>query len=229
MLANPLTAKAVTAGYVKGANNEHLYEEIVFITGEPLKFSGNFEVIQKDKNDTRTTTYKYNLTCIDLTEKTKLTRTITFTTDFDQRSDKGQVIATTKVGKYTEKLEIGKDKFELTHFQLSQSDVIDLKPAADFYFGNFRGRKVYKINKDDGEVVVEISDTQILDFTLASRRYIDEEGSDRREVNWEGTARLTISDSIAKSLRYSDNEASLSSFEGGYIRTTDREKVAELM
>lgn len=239
ILVNPLSAQAVTAGFIPGAHNEYLYEEMVFITGEPLKFTGSLDITEKDRDNTRTTTYKYNLTCNDLEEKTKLTRTITFITDFDERTDKGQAIASTRISRFSERVEIGRDRYELTHFQLSQSDIVDIKPVADFYSGNFSGRKVYQLNRGEGEVVVEISgdevgyenfwgntDTQTLYSTISSRRFIEDEEGDREEVTWEGTVRLRVSDSAIKTLRYSENDANLSSFEGGYIRTTEREKVA---
>lgn len=239
VLINPLFALAAPADFSGGVHNEYLYEEIVFITGEPMKFSGDIKITEGVRGDSETVTYKFNLTCKDETVKTKLTRNVTFVTDYDNRNDKGQAIGTTTLSRYSEKIEIGKDKFELDDYQFSKSDVIDTRPASDFYSGNFEGRKYYKINKNEGEVIVTLSggdvgyenfwgstETQIIDYYIKSKRLVAEEDEEADWVSWEGSVRAQVSDSLTKSLIYSENEASLSSFTGGYIRTTNSEIVS---
>jgi hypothetical protein len=240
LFINPLCSFATPAGFSGGVNNEYQYEEMVFITGVPMKFSGELTISEGGRGDTETVTYKFNLTCKDETIKTKLTRTLTFVTDYTKRNDKGQAITQTTLSKYSEKIEIGRDKYELRDYQFSKSDVIDERPASDFYSGNLEGRKYYKINRDEGEIEVTLSggnvgyenfwgstETQIINYYIVSTRLVTDEEGETERVSWEGTARVQVSDSMTKNLVYSENEASLSSFDGGYLRTTNRQMVSQ--
>ncbi len=222
-----------------GVNNEYLYEEIVFITGEPIKFIGEVKVTEKEKekDNTLTVTYKFDLQPEDKTIKGSLKRTINYETLFTPKNEKGQTIGQTEVAKYSEKIEIGTDKYELENYQFSRSEVIDQRPASDFYSGSIKGRKYYTLNKNQGSVTIDITggdvgyenfwgstDTQLLTYLLNSTRNVAE-GSNEA-ITWEGTVDVQVSDSLTKNLRYSDNQASLSSFDGGYIKTTSRELVS---
>ena len=235
ILISPLQAFGAPAGFSGGVHNEYEYEEIVFITGKPMKFSGELKISESGRNDTKTVTYKFNLTNKEETTKTKLTRTVSFVTEYNQRQDKGQATTDINLRRYSEKIEIDGDKYELKDYQFSKSDVIDKRPASDFYSGNMKGRKVYEINRDEGEIIVNFSggevgyenfwgstQTQIIDYYITSERIVaDEEG---KLTKLTGKAlRAQVSDSMTKKLTYDENEANFSSFYGGYIRTTNRE------
>ncbi|MGI6423929.1 MAG: S-layer homology domain-containing protein [Tepidanaerobacteraceae bacterium] len=236
LLAVPIQAICAPADFNGGVHNEYEYEEIVFITGKPIRFSGELRISESGRDDTQTTTYRFNLTSKDETIKTKLTRSVTFVTEYNRRDDKGQATTNISLSKYSEKIDIGSDKYELRDYQFSKSDVIDQRPASDFYSGNFEGRKYYTINRDEGEVVVNISggnvgyenfwgntETHIINYYITSERILTDEEGERDKVCWEGTVQVQVSDSMTKNLVYSENEANLSSFVGGYIRTTNRE------
>ncbi|RKD22015.1 S-layer homology domain-containing protein [Caminicella sporogenes DSM 14501] len=226
---------ASPVGFTGGVNDEYEYEEVVFITGEPIKFTGQIKINEREKNDVKTVNYRFDLKPEDKSIKGKLTRNITVETKFNNRNDKGQAIGQTSLTKFSEKIEIGDDKFELKDYQFSKSDIIDKRPASDFYSGNIKGRKYYTINKDEGKVVVDISggdvgyenfwgstETQILNY------YINyEKETDDTKVNWNGTVKVQVSDSLSKKLKYSDNMVNLSSFNGGYIKVTDREIISK--
>lgn len=248
LLLNPAFTLAAPAGFSGGVHNEYQYEEIVFITGEPIKFSGDVDISVREKDDEKRVKLKFDLTAKDLDEKTKLKRSITLITEYDEKNDKGQAIGNTYVSRFKEKIEIGKEKYELEDLQFSKSDVIDKRPASDFYSGNFKGRKYYKINKDEGEVIVEITgsnvgyenfwgntETQTINYDINCEKFIVEPAEDdeeddedrRRKIDWKGSVQAQVSDSIIKSLVYSDNEASLSSFQGGYTSTINQEIVSK--
>lgn len=240
VLINPEYALSAPTEFSGGVNNEYTYEEMVFVTGKPLKFTGTVSISEREKGDSKTVSYRFDLTSPDILEKSQLRRTVTYVTEYDRRNDKGQAIARTSVGSYSEKIVIGKDQYNLEDYQFSKSDVIDNRPASDFYSGNFNGRKYYTINKNEGEVVIEITggnvgyenfwgstETQIMDLSISSKRYVmDEQDNEKKPVSWNGTVNVQISDSMTKSLSYYDNEATLSSFNGGYVRTTRREMVS---
>ncbi|MFZ5968843.1 MAG: S-layer homology domain-containing protein [Bacillota bacterium] len=246
LLATSATTWAAPPEFSGGVNNEYTYEEVVFITGEPIKFVGTYTISESVKDDEKTVKYRFNkLVPEDKSIDATFDKEITYVTKYDKRSDKGQTVGQTSVDKYREKLTItkdeGKDVYELQDYQFSKSDVIDNRPASDFYSGNLTGKKIYSINKDEGEVIVQISggnagyqnfwgntETQILDYYISSERYIEGEDDedDPEKESWTGTVKVQVSDSITKSLRYSENEASYSSFNGGHIRITNGEMVS---
>lgn len=239
VLATSSTTWAKPVDFSGGVNNEYLYEEIIFITGKPIKFIGEVKITEKEKekDNTLTVTYKFDLEPEDKTIKGSLKRTISYETLFTPKNDKGQTIGQTEVSKYSEKIEINGDKYELEDYQFSRSEVIDQRPASDFYSGSIKGRKYYIINKNQGNVTIDITggdvgyenfwgstDTQLLTYLINSSRNV---ASGTNETHtWEGVVEVQVSDSLAKNLRYSDNQASLSSFDGGYIKTTSRELVS---
>ncbi|HZK57730.1 MAG TPA: S-layer homology domain-containing protein [Clostridia bacterium] len=252
LITLPINAFASPPEFAGGVNNEYEYEEIVFITGKPVKFTGTAKITEKDKADSKTISYKINLTPIENSGKDKLTRSVTYVTEYDDHSDKGQTIGQTRVSSYSETIELDGNKFTLKDYQFSKSDVIDNRPASDFYSGNVTGRKVYDINKrgrtSEGEVIVDISggnagyenfwgatETQVIDFVynvvwkLPDGNQTGDE--DENEIipyrSWQGTVGSQVSDSMTKKLKYSDNEAGLSSFDGGYICITNSEIVSK--
>lgn len=244
----PVRSFASPPEFAGGVNNEYEYEEIVFITGEPIKFTGTIRITEKDKTDTKTVSYRIDLTPVENTGRDKLTRNVTYVTEYDERNDKGQTIGRTKVSSYNETIVLNGDSFTLKDYQFSKSDVIDNRPASDFYSGNITGRKVYDINKrgrtSEGEVIVDISggnvgyenfwgatETQIIDFIYNVNWKTTTENEDGETVTsdkgWQGTVRSQVADSMTKELRYSDNEANFSSFDGGYMRITNSEIVSK--
>ena len=220
-------------------NNEYAYEEVVFLSGQPIKFVGTYSVSESEKDNQRTVTYKLNkLTPEDRSIDATLTRTITYVTNYTKWNDRGQTTAQTTIkGKPKETIKIGNDTYDLVDYQFSKSDIIDNRPAADYYSGNVKGRKYYTINRNQGTVTMEFSggnvgyenfwgntETQILDYSISySRPGVNDEES----IAWQGTVNIQTSDSQTKTLRYSDNDANYTSFHGGYVRTTHREMVSK--
>jgi len=232
----PLAAEAAPLGFSGGVNNENEYKEIVFISGEPLEFVGEYKFTQKEKDNIRTLNYQFDLVPGDRSLEGKLSRKITLEETLDKDNARGQTISNTKLTRYKETITIGDDKYTLEDYQFSKSDVIDNRPASDFYSGTLKGRKTYALNKDEGKVVVEITggttgyanfwgatETQILDFDYDSVRYETEEED---EVAWQGSVHMVVSDSSSKSLVYADNQASYSSFAGAHMRVTNRKSTA---
>lgn len=241
LLLSTFPAFAAPPEFSGGINDEYVYEEIVFLTGEPLKFTGTYTVTEREKNSTKTVTYKFKLVSADKSVDGKLDRSLTLVTDYSQHNSKGQTIAQTKVDSFKETLQIGKNKYELKDFQLSKSEVVDNRPASDFYSGNLQGRKYYTINRDEGTAVIEISggnvgyknfwgstETQIINYTISVDWDAPEDRTDRKNTNkvkiqWEGTVEAQVSDSMTKSLQYQGNDARFTSFDGGYARVTNAE------
>ncbi|MEA1962317.1 MAG: S-layer homology domain-containing protein [Bacillota bacterium] len=229
---------AAPPDYNGGVNNEYNYEEIVFLSGEPIKFVGEYTVSDKERGDSRSISYNFKLVPEDRTLEGSLSRRINYKVVYTQDINRGQTIAQTILkGNPRESITIGNDKYNLEDLQFSKSDIIDNRPASDFYSGTLNGRKLYSINKDEGTVHVDISggttgyenfwgvtETQILDYTFQSQRY---NSDDNQAKEWAGNVHVMVSDSTGKKLQYADNEASYSSFSGGHMRVTDQEMVSK--
>lgn len=223
--------------FVGGVQNEHQYEEIVFITGYPIKFVGTYSVSEKVKDEEESITYKFTLKSEDLSLAGKLDRTITYTTALSKHTGVGQTIGQTTVDKYKETIKLGSDTYTLTDYQFSKSDIIDERAASDFYSGNIKGRKYYDYNKGQGNVVIDITggnvgyenfwgstETQMLDHIIT---FTSQPNGQVARTTWQGSYSHQVSDSMTKSLRYSENDANFSSFHGGHIRLTNRSIVSK--
>lgn len=236
ILLSPLPVGATPTGFSGGVNDEYEYEEIVFVTGEPIKFIGGYKIAERIKPGQKTLTYTFKLKPVDKTITGSLDRQMSYEISFDTKDDEGQTITQTDIAKLKETITLGKDKYVLQDFQFSKSDIIDNRPVADYYSGNFKGRKYYDINRTEGKATVEITggnvgyenfwgntETQILDYIID----VDRITTDGIDLSWQGTVNVQVSDSMTKTMQYSPNDVNLSSFNGGHMRITNREMVAK--
>ncbi|WMM24337.1 S-layer homology domain-containing protein [Tissierella sp. MB52-C2] len=230
-LLTPYTSMATPLEFVGGVQNEHQYEEIVFITGQPIKFIGSYSVSGKIKNEEESVTYKFKLQSEDPKVLGKLDRTVTYTTSLSKHTGVGQTIGQTTVSKYKETIRVGNDTYDLTDYQFSKSDIIDERAASDFYSGNIKGRKYYDYNRGQGNITIDITggnvgyenfwgstETQIIDHIITA---------DLGKDSFQGSYTHQVSDSMTKSLRYSENDPNYSSFHGGHIRITENNVVSK--
>lgn len=229
---------AMPPDYCGGVNNEYEYQEVVFLSGEPVLFKGSLIVTEKTGDLKGTISYKFDLKPADVNLKGSLDRRVTYESTYSRFSPQGQTTGTTGVKSYRETVVVGKDRYILDDYQFSRADVIDNRPAADFSSGTIAARKVYRINKDEGTVIVDISggtvgysnfwgntETQLLDYNLQAERISTDE-DDGDGFSWSGTVHVIVSDSTRKSLDYAANEVSLSSFPGGHMTVKKREMVS---
>lgn len=230
ILFTTFTSYTAPLDYQGGVNNEYRYEELVFISGEPVKFVGEFEVKEKIKEDDnlKTVTYDFDLVPENGQKGDKLSRKITYETVYTIDQNKGQSIGKTTVTKYSEKISLNDVDYRLEDYQFSRSDVYDNRPASRYYTGNLRGRKYYSVDKDEGQIIVDLSGGVV--------GYENFWGStETQRVNQiitypdgkQGMVSTLTSDSFTKRLVYSDNEVNLISFNGGYVRTTNGEVVTK--
>ena len=224
-------ASAKVPEYNGGIMDEYEYEEVFFLTGYPIKFTGKATVTEKENKDILTSTYKFNLVS---NTGDKLTRSVVYVSDLTKHVVKGQTTSDRAVKSYSEKITMtDKTTFTLDDYQFSQGSVIDNRPATDYYSGNIIARKIYlknyKIEKDTikEEITVHITgenvgyqnfwgatDTQFLDYEI---------------VTPSGTAFITnkTSDSKSRELKYETHLPSLSSFVGGNSVVSSSDMISE--
>ena len=210
-----------------GILNEYTYEEVFFLTGAPIKFTGKATISERENKNLLTTTYRFTLTS---PEGYKLTRSIVYVSDLDKREDKGQTTSQTSIKSFSEKITIGKETYTLDDYQFSQGAVNDNRPASDYYSGNMVGRKIYKHKKADRTeelITVHVNgrnmgyenfwgatETQLIDYQIISPA---------------GQAFVTskVSDSKSRVLQYEAHDPSLSSFTGGHAVISKSNMVSE--
>lgn len=240
MLLGASTAGAVPPDFAGGVANEYKYQEVVFLTGVPIKFSGTIKKTEKVKGDLKTVTYDFTLTPEDKSITGKFSRKMSYKISSSKEADVGQTLTKTEVGTFKESITINGIKYDLKDLQFYKSDAVDNRPASDYYSGSIQGRKTYVINKNQGEVIVDFSggdvgynnfwgstETQVLDYNISATRNIEAKDKTKSQESWQGTVRVTVSDSIDKSLQYNENPASLSSFNGSYTRVTRGEMTSQ--
>ena len=237
---------AAPPDFLGGVYNEYEYEEYIFISGEPIQFVGTVTVTEPERGTSAsiTNTYRFTLKPSDSSIPGKIDRTMSYVTSFTDRPDKGQTLGKTIVSSYRETIELNGDRYVLADYFFSKSDVIDNRPASNYYLGNITGKKIYDINNGKGRVMIDISggnvgyqnfwgktETQVINYVINTERELlisgeDEEEDITQEVAWGGSYRVQASDSTHKNLIYTESTPSLISFDGGHIRITNREMVS---
>ncbi len=214
-----------------GVSNEYTYEEIFFLTGTPIKFTGKPVITERESKNQVTTTYKFNLTS---PSGGKLTRNVVYVSTLEAHADKGQTTSNTIVKSYSEKIIIGQETYTLDDYQFSKASVIDNRPATDYYSGNISGRKTYiKSTKGAGSNTYKETITMFMsgrdmgykNFWGATETQL----MDYEIITPYGTAFITskVSDSKSKILQYEPNPPTLSSFVGGHSVINSSNMIAE--
>lgn len=223
-------AEAKPLDYNGGIANEYTYEEVFFLTGRPILFTGKATVSEKVSKGQETTTYRFTLTG---PSGEKLSRSVVFVAALEKREDKGQTTSNSSIKSYSEKVTL-KDKstYTLDDYQFSQGTVIDNRPASDYYSGNVVGRKIYKVKYGTSKTEQLIT----VHFTGRNMGYENFWGATETQlIDYEivmpngQSAFVTskVSDSKGKVLKYEPHDPSLSSFPGGHAVVSDSNMVGE--
>ncbi|QNU66632.1 S-layer homology domain-containing protein [Ruminiclostridium herbifermentans] len=216
---------------------EYDYQEPCFLSGVPIILSGTVTISKKLKDDTKTntqtltSTYTYSLANGD----NKLTRTLVYVTTITPKSN-GQKTESTTLSKATETVTLGGDRYIISgtnDYVLSKSNLIDMKPAVNYYNGTLRSKKTYHIGnaRSTDTVVVETSgnysgydeywssaEAQKLEQTISYRK-------PGKTVGSIGKVSIDISTTTKKELKYDESIAEQTSVEGGYIQTQKNENI----
>lgn len=226
------SASAKVPGYDGGVLDEYDYEEVFFLSGEPIIFTGKATVTEKESKNQLTSTYKYTLASV---YGDKLTRNIVYISALKNYDTKGQTTANKTVKSYTEKITMAdKSTYTLADYQFSEGSVLDNQPATDYYSGNTIARKIYKKTAKVGKTTINeeitvhmtgrnvgyenfwgATDTQFIDYEIVTPN--------------DGTSFVTskVSDSKSRVLEYETHTPTLSSFEGGHAVISSSNMVSE--
>lgn len=232
ILVSPNKSSAEIVDLTGGIKNEYTYEEYVFISGQPMKFtakSKDVKVTLSEKKDKITETYKIKMTS---TNGATLDRTFAYAYDVNNYETIGQSTATGEVTKYSEKIKYQDNTtIELKDYQMSKSYITDKRPASDYSSGNAIIRKTYEIKDKNGQtqtVVVSGSgqDASYENFWGAAETQIMEYVLEYQNGTV-GTVTSRVNYSKSRTLNYEENLGSLASFNGGYAVNSEADTISE--
>ena len=136
-----------------------------------------------------------------------------------------------------EKITIGNQTFSLdsaVNQNFSLSTINDVRPACDYYAGNWSSKKTY--SEKSGKTVSVLMTSQIYGYsqywgaTENQEIKISVEGTTNKPGvydSWGGNGTLKISTVTANNLTYIENKPDAISFEGGYLRRQENKSVLQ--
>lgn len=234
ILLMPLSAIGMNIpGYEGGIQNEFLYKEVVFVTGEPIVMEGTLTIKTKEKDNLITETYNYKLENHEM--KARLSRSITLKNTLEPNGK--QVKSTKTLEKYKETIDIGNKRYEAkdNYYQWSQGSIEHNTPLLSYYSGHYSARKTYDVNRGDEQVTVDTignlvgydgpwsaTETQTIEYIM---NWEDKKVRENKKENLQGTATVETSYNKTKDFLYEKNIPSQISFSGGYIVTEKEDNV----
>ncbi|MCX7921156.1 MAG: S-layer homology domain-containing protein [Clostridia bacterium] len=210
------------------------YQEVCFLSGEPIVFKGDLRIVKSMKQDSITTTYGYTLKNLD--KSATLSRSLVYSTKVSNK-ESGQKIEETTLSKFSEVVKIDKNTYTLKNYDFSRSNIVDQRPAINYYAGDIWGRKTYQTGTGTnvGTITVDITgsfygydqywgttEVETLNYMLQS-----EQKKGQEVDKWGGTASVTLSSTTTKQLKYVENKPGSMSFNGGYIQTQYNNSILE--
>ena len=126
---------------------------MLFITGEPVEVSGTVKVNERQSRGYTTKNSTYSLENPGL--GIKLKRTVSVRATLEAMEDIGQTVSTSRLDKFSEDITTPDAKYKLEEYILNGSRITHNKPIADFFSGNWQGKKVYSVNNGSGRVIIE--------------------------------------------------------------------------
>lgn len=190
-------------------------KEVVFLSGTPIVFEGTLKVDESIKKESETKSYEYSLTS---EEGYTLTREVEYTIDSTEKSN-SQVVRDWVLNDFSESIEIGKTTYTLIDYEISQSEVKDIKPIGDYYAGNINLEKIYETESGQiklrGAGTIVGYDTAWAKNETVKMNYVIQD----YEKSWSGKYVTTVSDTDQKKIKYIENSPTEISFFGSFVMT----------
>ncbi|MBA1336037.1 MAG: hypothetical protein HPY66_1858 [Firmicutes bacterium] len=221
-----------------GINDETVYQEVVFVTGEPVVVTGSLKVTESARKDYVTSRLTYDLENKEKGMKVK--RSITLNTQLDVKEGIKQTVSIITLDRFSETITAADGKYKLEDYILNGSRITHNKPVADFFSGNWQGKKIYSINGDEGRVTIETIGQEIgyshhwgsvltrkVDGFIDVKRDRTDADGDEISADWDGEFSYRTSSTVNKYLSYVRNEPSQISFRGSYLLTVEEENLID--
>ncbi len=233
-------------GGVKGdplmKDGSYEYEEMFFLTGEPIKLKGELTISggKDEKAIKYTKSYKYDLYSTD--QSIHLSRNISFNVMNELNNAMHQTTSKIDIGKITENIDVGGKKYNLASYLYDGSTLTDNTTAVDYFNGSLYAKKKYYVNgnqlNNEGVLTVEFtgdniigyrhlwgdSETRILTYEL---RFVSDPEVKNSDLDWSGQVVLKTNQQTRTRLEYSSTDPQTISFRGNYVKRTREEGVLQ--
>lgn len=231
-------------------DNEFNYQEVLFISGEPIVVTGTVQMpeIPTDK-DEFSITYKFEL--INSNENTEIDRTATYQVTKNKKEEYDQTTYKYELTDLKETIEVDGTEYVLNSMIYNRSMIYDNTAAVDYFSGNMYLKRTYYTNGTpesyDNKVVVEITsnhdegamigynhlwgnaETYISKMTINGEvpnpDYDSSDSTSEPKLEWYGQIDLRASNQKFSGFQYQSTAPQSISFVGSYVRVDEIENV----
>lgn len=188
-------------------------KEVVFVSGEPVVFEGTLEYEESVKNDAETRVYEYDLKT-DAGDTLK--RELEFSIEREEKNN-GQIVSKWVLDEYSESIKIGDITYALENYDISRTQIDDVKPVGNYFAGNISLEKRYTADTDT-ITIVGTGNIYGYDTAWAKNETIKMTYTVSSEENdWTGKYIITKSDTDQKKIKQIENTITQISFDDSYV------------
>ncbi|WP_240839265.1 S-layer homology domain-containing protein [Acidaminobacter sp. JC074] len=231
-------------------NNQFNYQEVLFITGEPIVMTGTVQVPTVPENtDQYTITYNYELLNSD--KNVEVDRTATFQVTKTSKEEYGQTTYKYELTSLDETINVAGTEYVLNSFLYNRSMIYDNTAAVDYFSGNMYLKRTYytggtpenyniKVtieitsNHDEGAMIGYDhlwgnAETYMSKMTLNGEvpnpDYDSSDPDSEEKLEWYGQVDLRSSYQKFSEFQYQSTAPQSISFVGSYVRIDEIENV----
>ncbi|WP_338536131.1 S-layer homology domain-containing protein [Helicovermis profundi] len=216
------------------------YEEVTFITGEPVILKGTVTIPPVDKSPL-SYNMSYTYSAQNTEKKIVLSRKITYLVTKTIDKANNQTITKIDMTKFDENYSVGSDTFSLGSFLFDKSKITDNTPAVDYFSGNVYSKRIFYKNGDaisnKGKFTIETNtkslvgykhkwgnqETEILneklEYEYLNPNYDSTNASSSKYLKWTGNATLKMSSTKKVDFLLQGTDPQNISFRKNYIQT----------
>jgi len=188
-------------------------KEVVFLSGEPVVFEGTLEYEESIKGEEETREYTYNLEAED---GSSLRRELEYTITKQEKAN-GQIVSSWTLEEYSETLSINNINYTLKSYDISRTQIDDVKPVGNYYSGNINLEKTYT-SDNDRITLVGTGNIYGYDTAWAKNETINMTYTvSSKNKDWTGKYTTTHSDTDQKKIKNVKNSITQISFNDSYV------------
>lgn len=223
------------------------FEEVTWLSGEPVVMTGTVVIPTIPTTDKYTLTYTYDLA--NKEKKATLSRKITYEVLKLKNESVNQTTYKTTITKLDEVYKFGSDTYTIGTYKFGKSVLEDNTPAVNYRSGSVYSQRIFYKNGDvktaTGKVTVDTntdalvgynhrwgnSETQIINEIITGEIQKSTSGTTGTTApltdTWKGTAQVKMSSVEKERFDYVKTDQQTISFKGNYIEIKEQENVLQ--
>ena len=231
-------------------NNEYNYQEVLFISGEPIVMTGIVQM-PADPGDKDDYTITYNYELKNTVKNAAIDRTVTFEVTKEKKEPYDQTTYKYVLTQLDETITVDGTEYILDSYLYNRSMIYDNTAAVDYFSGNMYLKRTYYTNGDpesyDQKIVIEMTanhdegamigydhlwgnaETYITKMTINGEvpnpDYDATDSSSEEKLKWFGQVDLRAAEQTFSDFQYQSTAPQSISFVGSYVRVDEIENV----